>query len=100
MAPAADFLQRVQQVAGPGDTLMVMCRSGGRSAMAVDQLAKAGYTHVYNITDGMEGDLVTDPTSTFHGQRMVNGWKNSGMPWTYKVKPDQVLLPAAPPAEK
>lgn len=33
-----------------------MCRSGGRSAAAVNLLAGAGFTNVYNITDGMEGD--------------------------------------------
>jgi rhodanese-related sulfurtransferase len=56
MKPLPDFVARVSEVAKPDDTLMVMCRSGGRSAMAVNLLAKAGFTHVYNITDGMEGD--------------------------------------------
>ena len=93
----SDFVARVQQIANPDDKLLVMCRSGGRSAMAVNMLAKAGFKNVYNITDGMEGDSVKDPNSVYQGQRLVNGWKNSGVPWTYKVKPDQVLLPAAPP---
>jgi rhodanese-related sulfurtransferase len=50
-----------------------MCRSGGRSAMAVSILAQAGFTKAYNITDGMEGDLVKDPDSLFAGKRMKNG---------------------------
>jgi rhodanese-related sulfurtransferase len=87
-----DFVSRVSEVAKPGDTLMVMCRSGGRSAMAVNLLAKAGFTHVYNITDGMEGDTVKDPNSVFVGQHLVNGWKNSGLPWTYKLTPDRMVL--------
>jgi hypothetical protein len=37
-----------------------MCRFGGRSAVAVNLLAEADFTHVYNITDGMEGDMVDD----------------------------------------
>lgn len=89
-----DFVERVQKVAGPGDTLLVMCRSGGRSAIAVNLLAEAGFENVYSITDGMEGDKVKDPNSIFDGQRVVNGWKNSGLPWTYGVDPDRMVLPA------
>jgi rhodanese-related sulfurtransferase len=95
MRPLPDFVARVQKIARPGDTLMVMCRSGGRSAMAVNQLAAAGFKNVYNITDGMEGDPVTDPGSVFHGQRLVNGWKNSGLPWSYDVDPARMVLPPA-----
>jgi rhodanese-related sulfurtransferase len=93
MKPLPDFVARVSAVAKPDDTLLVMCRSGGRSAMAVNALAKAGFKHVYNITDGMEGDAVEDPNSVFVGQRLVNGWKNSGCPWTYKLTPDRMVLP-------
>jgi rhodanese-related sulfurtransferase len=95
MQPLPDFVARVEKIAKPGDTLLVMCRSGGRSAMAVNLLAKAGFTNVYNITDGMEGDAVKDPDSVFNGQRLVNGWKNSGLPWTYKIDPERMVLPAA-----
>ena len=95
MKPLPDFVSRVQTLAKPDDMLMVMCRSGGRSAIAVNFLAKAGFKHVYNITDGMEGDAVEDPASVFQGQRLVNGWKNSGCPWTYKLTPDRMVLPKA-----
>ena len=90
-----DFIAQVTRIAKAADTILVMCRSGGRSAMAVDMLAKAGFTHVYNITDGIEGDEVKDPHSQFAGQRLVNGWKNAGVPWTYDITPDRVVLPAA-----
>ncbi len=83
-------------IAGPDDTILVMCRSGGRSAAAVNLLAKAGYKHVYNVTDGMEGDEVADSGSAFLGKRMRNGWKNSGLPWTYEVMPEKMLLPVGP----
>lgn len=88
-----EFLSQVKSVASPADTLLVTCRSGGRSAMAVNLLAKAGFTRVYNITDGMEGDVVTDPDSIFLGLRQKNGWKLSGLPWTYAVDPDRVSRP-------
>ena len=94
MLPLPDFVARVQKVAGLDDVLLVTCRSGGRSALAVNLLAKAGFKNVYNITDGMEGDKVQDPNSVFDGQPLVNGWKNSGLPWTYRVDPDRMVLPA------
>ena len=57
----AEFVNLVREIAQPAETLLVTCRSGGRSAMAVNQLAAAGFTHVYNIVDGVEGDAVNDP---------------------------------------
>ena len=76
-SPTPSSSARSQEFAKPTDTILVMCRSGGRSAMAVNRLAEAGFTNVYNITDGMEGDEVKDPDSVYQGQRLVNGWKNS-----------------------
>ena len=80
-------------MAKPDDTILVMCRSGGRSAIAVNMLTKAGFEHVYQIIDGMEGDAVADPDSVFLGQRLMNGWKNSACPWTYKLTPERMVLP-------
>lgn len=92
LKPNPDFLEQVKKVFKSDDTILVTCRSGGRSAMAVNQLAKAGYKNVYNITDGFEGDKVKDPASTYVGKRMRNGWKNSGLPFTYSINPKQVIL--------
>jgi rhodanese-related sulfurtransferase len=91
-----DFVSRVSEVAKPDDTILVTCRSGGRSAIAVNLLAKAGFKNVHNIIDGIEGDAVEDPASVFLGQRLMNGWKNSGCPWTYKLTPDRMSLPKVP----
>ena len=90
MQPNTGFIDQVSEFAKPSDTVLVMCRSGGRSAMAVNTLTEAGFTNVYNITDGMEGDAVKDPESVYQGQRLKNGWKNSGVPWTYKPNPEQM----------
>ncbi len=89
-----DFVTAVREWAGPDDTILVSCRSGGRSAMAINALAAAGFNHAYNILDGMEGSQVKDPESVFDGMRMKNGWKNSGLPWTYEIEPDRMKLPA------
>lgn len=61
------------------DRVILMCRSGDRSARGADKLAEAGFTQVYSQYEGFEGD-----TSTY-GHRTVNGWKNAGLPWTYKA---------------
>lgn len=73
---------------GKSDRVIVMCRSGDRSAKAVDTLADAGFTNVWTVIDGFEGDLSKD------GRRDVNGWKNAGLPWTYKL--DKTKLDLAP----
>ena len=88
MKPLMDFADRVKSVAKPDDTILVTCRSGGRSAIACNMLAKAGFTQVHNIVDGMEGDANGDSNST-----PVDGWKNSGCPWTKNLSPDRMVLP-------
>jgi len=87
----ADFVAEVKAIAGPNDILLLMCRSGDRSAMAVNALAAVGYKNAYTIIDGFEGDKVEDPESVFNGKRMKNGWKNSA-PWVYSIDPEKIIL--------
>ena len=77
------------------DTLMVICRSGGRSAVAANILAKAGYKNAHTVIDGFEGDKLKVEGSYNNGKRVVNGWKNSGAPWTYDLDPALVYRPGA-----
>ena len=65
------------------DTVILICRSGSRSAKAADLLAKLGYKKVYSVAEGFEGDK--SKMSKYKGQRVVNGWKNAGLPWSYKL---------------
>jgi rhodanese-related sulfurtransferase len=87
------FVEQVKKHFSQNQTLMILCRSGSRSAKSVNLLAQAGYTNVYTIVDGFEGDKVKDDNNYFKGQRMVNGWKNSGNPWTYANDQALVYLP-------
>ena len=89
--PNPDFVKECQALFKPDDIILATCRSGGRGAMAVNTLAGAGYKNVYNITDGIEGDEVRSGQS--FGKRMVNGWKNAGLPWTYDINPELMKLP-------
>lgn len=88
-----NFIADVQKKFKTTDTILVMCRSGARSAAAVNMMARAGFRRVYNIIDGFEGDSLNDARSYQDGKRIVNGWKNSGAPWTYKLERELVYLP-------
>jgi len=63
--------------------IIVMCRSGSRSAKAANLLSQLGYKNVYTVVDGFEGDKAKSGPSK--GHRTVNGWKNAGLPWSYKL---------------
>ena len=93
MNPNENFVQQVSERFSLMDTILVMCRSGGRSAKAVNKLAKAGYKNVYQIYDGFEGDKLNDPGNSKNGKRVVNGWKNCGGPWTCKLDTHFVYRP-------
>lgn len=69
------------------DTLLLICRSGKRSCEASTAAVDAGFNpeKVFNVMGGVEGDKVKDKDSPLHGQRMVNGWKNEKLPWTYSM---------------
>lgn len=85
-----DFVAQVKKNWKPDASLLIMCRSGARSASAVNDLAKEGFKNAYSVVDGFEGDKVKDKSSVFDGKRMKNGWKNSGAPWTYKLDPNLI----------
>jgi len=87
-----EFLSKMTADYSMTDPLLLTCRSGGRSALAVNALAKAGFENVYNIVDGFEGDRVEEPGSLYAGKRLKNGWKNSGLPWTYAGDPDLLWI--------
>lgn len=92
LAPNPDFEAQVKARFKTDDTLLVICRSGHRSAAAIERLVAAGFTNLYNVVDGFEGDKVADAESYFKGKRMRNGWKNSGAPWTYDLDPNLVFM--------
>lgn len=71
--------------------VVFMCRSGStRSAPAADQLFARGWKNTYTMVDGFEGETRKDGPSK--GVRDVDGWRNSGLPWGYKLDP-KVMAP-------
>jgi rhodanese-related sulfurtransferase len=96
LEPNSDFIQEAEirlkeKSLTKADRVILICRSGDRSARAADLLANAGFTRVYSITEGFEGDSAKDGPKA--GQRIVNGWKNAGLPWTYKLEKAKMYFP-------
>jgi rhodanese-related sulfurtransferase len=73
---------------GKDSKVVLMCRSGSRSAKAADLLTDMGYKNVYSLVDGYEGDKVKDGPNK--GKRLANGWKNTDLAWSYKIDPEQL----------
>lgn len=64
--------------------VVLMCRSGGeRGAPSAKMLEDKGYSRVYVVTDGFEGDTVKEGDKK--NWRLLNGWKNAGLPWSYTL---------------
>ena len=57
--------------------LIFMCRTGGRSHNAATVAATLGFTQVYNMLEGFEGEANSQKQRT-----LVNGWKHANLPWT------------------
>ncbi len=92
LEPLQDFVPEVnRRLQDKGlaktDTVVLICRSGDRSSRAANRLADDGFTQVWSVVDGFEGDMGKD------GRRSVNGWKNAGLPWSYKLDRARMYFP-------
>lgn len=56
--------------------LLLLCRSGKRSALALEAAVKAGYRNASNIAEGFEGEL-----DAAQQRGHDNGWRFHGLPW-------------------
>jgi len=56
--------------------VILICRSGKRSHEAGKALLKAGFTSVFHVDTGFEGDLDEN-----HHRSSINGWRFHGLPW-------------------
>jgi len=75
--------------------VILMCRSGGtRGAPSAKALEGLGLKAVYVVVDGFEGSKSkSDPNGP---GRRVNGWKNSGLPWSYALNQDKIFMRSRP----
>ncbi|PTD96063.1 rhodanese-like domain-containing protein [Pseudothauera lacus] len=96
LEPLQDFVPEVERRLaekglGKDATIILICRSGDRSSRAANRLQQAGYTRVYSVPEGFEGDRARDGAQK--GQRVVNGWKNAGLPWSYDLDKARMYFP-------
>lgn len=92
LEPLQDFVpelnrRREQKHLGKHDVVVLICRSGDRSSRAANRLQDDGYTRVWTVVDGLEGDMSPQ------GRRSLNGWKNAGLPWTYRLERERMYFP-------
>jgi rhodanese-related sulfurtransferase len=56
--------------------IVLICRSGNRSQEAGEALERAGFTKVYNVANGFEGEM-----NEHHQRNSIAGWRFDGLPW-------------------
>lgn len=61
---------------GRNRPVLLICRSGARSYNAAERLSEHGYTQLYNVEEGFEGDKDEN-----RHRGTSNGWRFRGLPW-------------------
>ena len=70
------FVGQVRMAASHDRPVILICRSGNRSREAGQALEASGFTQVYNVLHGFEGEL-----DDGHHRGSLNGWRHDGLPW-------------------
>jgi rhodanese-related sulfurtransferase len=70
------FVRELEAKADKGEVVLLLCRSGKRSAAAAEAATKAGFQHAFNVLEGFEGEL-DDRQHRGH----ADGWRFHGLPW-------------------
>ena len=87
LIPNDAFIQDIKKRFTQEDILIFICRSGKRSLKAANLAFKAGFRHVFSIKEGFEGN------KDEKGYRIVDGWKNRRLPYTYQLKKELIYKP-------
>ena len=74
--------------------VILMCQSGSRAPIAARLLHQAGFSEVYTQYQGFEGFKAKQGPEK--GQRVINGWKNSRLPWSYRLDAGKMYFNFAP----
>ena len=61
---------------GSDAPVVLICRSGKRSLEAGKLLIENGFMHVYNVSEGFEGELDDQ-----HHRSTLGGWRFHELPW-------------------
>ncbi len=90
--PNPDFVKQLSALfPDKSAPLIIMCRSGHRSGKAIKLLVAAGYSNLYQMWEGFEGVAVSDRDLPSYGKKVVDGWRNKGLPYTWDMEPALVV---------
>ncbi|WP_426102313.1 rhodanese-like domain-containing protein [Massilia sp. TSP1-1-2] len=64
------------KIGGKDRAVLLLCRSGKRSALAAEAATKAGLNLVFNVLEGFEGDI-----DARQQRGKSDGWRFRGLPW-------------------
>ncbi len=70
------FLRDLESKLSKDAVILLLCRSGKRSAAAAEAATAAGFKNVFNVREGFEGDLDENQQRGASG-----GWRQRGLPW-------------------
>ncbi|MDT9002003.1 rhodanese-like domain-containing protein [Paucibacter sp. APW11] len=70
------FVRELEAKVDKTALVLLLCRSGKRSALAAEAAAKAGFTQVFNVLEGFEGEL-----DARQQRGHADGWRFHGLPW-------------------
>ena len=73
---ARELEAKLAKEGGKDAAVLLLCRSGKRSALAAEAATKAGFSHVFNVLEGFEGEIDAD----MH-RGVNNGWRFHKLPW-------------------
>jgi rhodanese-related sulfurtransferase len=87
-----DDLENLLKVKNADKTtpVIIICTSGTRAPKAAQAMHEAGFEKVYSVYQGFEG--VKAKSGPHEGHRVINGWKNAGLPWSYKLKTEAMYF--------
>jgi rhodanese-related sulfurtransferase len=71
-----EFVSHVKKATSINRPVVLICRSGNRSLDAGRALEEAGFTKIYNVLHGFEGEL-----DAGHHRGASTGWRFEGLPW-------------------
>ena len=75
----AQFVDQLREACGAGRTdrpVLLLCRSAARSKAAAQAATEQGFTQVFDVLEGFEGD------KDVHGHRKsIGGWCARQLPW-------------------
>jgi rhodanese-related sulfurtransferase len=70
------FVRELEAKVGKDQVVLLLCRSGKRSALAAEAATKGGFAWVFNVAEGFEGEL-----NEAQQRGTADGWRFRGLPW-------------------